>query len=143
MTSKLNRRDFMGVSAGAAAGALIPGGAAARPQTGSSRPIRLGFVGVGDRGSYHLDIALGIEGVEVPAVCDINPAVLHRAKRWVEESGRPTPRLYGRGRTDFERLCAEEDLDCVICSTSWKPHAAIMLASSAPSSSTSPGSPSG
>jgi predicted dehydrogenase len=128
MNNELKRRDFMGLSAGALiASAAKPKSAEA--QTGSSRPIRLGFVGVGDRGSYHLDIALGIEGVEVPAICDINPAKLYRAKRWIEESGRPTPRLYGRGRTDFERLCAEEDLDCVICSTSWKPHAAVMLAS--------------
>lgn len=127
MTNELKRRDFMGFSAGALlATAARPGPAAA--QDTSSRPIRLGFVGVGDRGSYHLDIALGIEGVEVPAVCDINPAVLYRSKRWIEDSGRPTPRLYGRGRTDFERLCAEEDLDAIICSTSWKPHAAIMLA---------------
>jgi predicted dehydrogenase len=124
MNNELKRRDFMGLSAGALiASAAKPKSAGA--QAGSSRPIRLGFVGVGDRGSYHLDIALGIEGVEVPAICDINPAKLYQAKRWIEESGRPTPRLYGRGRTDFERLCAEEDLDCVICSTSWKPHAAV------------------
>ena len=131
MSSTLNRRNFIGLSAGAAAGALIsrPATAQEGSPSGAKRPIRLGFVGVGDRGSYHLDIALGIEDVEVPAVCDINPAVLYRAKRWVEESGRKAPRLYGKTRTDFERMCAEEDLDCVICSTSWKPHAAVMLAS--------------
>lgn len=90
--------------------------------------VRLGFVGVGDRGSYHLDAALGIKGVEVPALCDTDPAYLQRAKRWVEESGRPTPRLYNRGETDFKRLCAEEDLDAVICATSWKWHAPVCLA---------------
>ena len=130
MGKKYNRRDFMGLSAGAAAGALVAANADpknAAAQTRGTRPIKLGFVGVGDRGSYHLDIALGIDGVEIPAVCDINPAVLYRAKRWIEEAGKPTPRLYGRSRTDFERLCAEEELDCVICSTSWKEHAAILL----------------
>ena len=127
MATRPNRREFIGISAGAAAAALASKARPASAQTGASRPIRLGFVGVGDRGSYHLDIALGIEGVEVPAVCDINPAVLHRAKRWIEAAGQPTPRLYGKSRTDFERLCAEEDLDCVICSTSWKEHAAILL----------------
>jgi len=91
-------------------------------------PIRLGFVGVGDQGSWHLDVALGIPDVEVPALCDIDPHYLHRAKRWVEESGRPTPRLYDRGKTDFERLCAEEDLDAVICATSWEWHAPVLLA---------------
>ncbi len=93
-----------------------------------TRPVRLGFVGVGDRGSYHLDIALAMDGIEVPAVCDINPAVLHRAKTWIEEAGKPSPELYGRSRTDFERMCEQEDLDCIICSTSWKWHAPILLA---------------
>ena len=92
------------------------------------RPIRLGFVGVGDRGSYHLDAALGIEGVEVPALCDINDHYLYRAKRWVEEAGLPAPRLYGRTRTDWQRLIDEEDLDAVICCTSWEWHAPVALA---------------
>lgn len=34
--------------------------------------VRLAFVGV--RGSYHLDAALGIPGVEVPALCEIDMA---------------------------------------------------------------------
>jgi predicted dehydrogenase len=89
--------------------------------------VRLGFVGIGGRGSYHLDCALGFEGVEVPALCEVLDERLQRAKSWVEESGRPSPRLYGRGETDFERLCAEEDLDAVICCTSWKWHAPVCL----------------
>jgi len=92
------------------------------------KPLRLGFVGIGDQGSWHLDIALGIPGIEVPALCDIDPHYLHRAKRWVEQSGRPTPNLYDRGKTDFERLCAEEDLDAVICATSWEWHTPVLLA---------------
>jgi predicted dehydrogenase len=125
MDSNLNRREFLGVSAaGVATGALSRADGQQIPLT---KPLRLGFVGVGDRGSYHLDIALGIDGIEVPAICDINPAYLYRAKRWIEETGKPSPRLYGRTRKDYERLCAEEDLDCVICCTSWKEHAPILL----------------
>jgi predicted dehydrogenase len=131
MADRLNRRDFFGISGAVVTGAAVAGSAVA-PQAASAqrltRPVRLGFVGVGDRGSYHLDIALGIDGVEVPAVCDINPAVLHRAKNWIEQTGKPSPKLYGKSRTDFERMIAEEDLDCIICSTSWKWHAPILLA---------------
>lgn len=96
-----------------------------------SRPLRLGFVGIGGRGSYHLDSALGIEGVEVPALCEIRDDRLQQARAWVEESGQPTPRLYGRGETDFQRMCAEEDLDCVICATDWKWHTPVCLAANA------------
>ena len=81
MSKNLNRRDFLAVSATGVAGASA---AAAQTVTQGSikgRPARIGFVGVGDRGSYHLDIALGIDGVEIPAICDINPHYLHRANR--------------------------------------------------------------
>ena len=94
----------------------------------AEKPVRLGFVGLGGRGQYHLDCALGIPGVEVPALCEIVDSRLQQSAKWVAESGRPAPRLYGRGPKDFERLCAEEQLDCVICSTSWEWHAPICLA---------------
>ena len=113
MSKHIARRGFLGLTTAAGMTAASAGAAAAQTISQGSidgRPIRLGFVGVGDRGSHHLDAALGIDGVEVPAICDINPAVLHRAKGWIEETGKPTPRLYGKGRTDFERLCAEEEL---------------------------------
>ncbi len=93
----------------------------------NNKPVRLGFVGIGGRGSYHLDCALGMEGVEVPALCEIDEARLKRAGGWVTESGRPAAKLYS-GETDFERLCAEVELDCVICSTPWKWHAPVCLA---------------
>lgn len=122
VADRLYRRNFLEISGAALAAAQSV------PAQRLTRPVRLGFVGVGDRGSYHLDIALGMDGIEVPAVCDINPAVRHRAKTWIEEAGKPSPRLYGKTRTDFERMCEQEDLDCVICSTSWKWHAPILLA---------------
>ena len=128
MENKYDRRDFIKLST-AAVGGLALGGInpkkSSAQESQSQKTIRLGFVGVGDRGSYHLDCALGIEGVEVPAICDINDEKLHRAKRWIEESGQPTPRLYGKTYTDFERLCQEEELDAIICSTSWKWHAQV------------------
>jgi len=131
-----NRRDFLKLSTAAASGALlsgmgVPGAAAARQKDESPadyKTVRLGFMGLGGRGSYHLSSALGIKGIEVPALCEIKAPRLHRAKRWVEDSGRPTPNLYGKGPEDFRRMCEEEDLDCVIVSTPWKWHAPMCLA---------------
>jgi predicted dehydrogenase len=93
-----------------------------------NRTIRLGFIGIGGRGSYHLNAALGIEGIEVPAICEVIPERLQQAKKWIEEAGLPTPHLYDRGVTDFKRLCETEKLDAVICSTSWEWHTPVCLA---------------
>ena len=129
--NNFDRRNFLKFSSAAMgsvalAGLGLPTEALATPA--NDKPVRLGFIGIGGRGSYHLDAALGIEGVEVPAICELKPERLYNAKRWIEESGRPTPKLYDRGPTDFKRLCAEEKLDAVICSTSWEWHTPICLA---------------
>jgi len=126
MSSDLNRRDFLKLGA-AGAGVAVSRLGLPNKTKAQDRPIRIGFVGVGDRGSYHLDCALGIEGVEIPAICDIKKSYLYRAKRWIEEEGRPTPRLYGKTRTDFVRMMETEDLDLVICSTSWEWHAPVLV----------------
>jgi predicted dehydrogenase len=132
MRTIYDRRNFLKLSTAAVgsvalAGMGLPKEAFAQ-SAADTKPIRLGFIGVGGRGSYHLDTALGIEGIEVPAICDINPTNLYRAKRWVEESGQPSPRLYDKGPTDFIRLCEKENLDAVICATPWDTHAPVCLA---------------
>jgi hypothetical protein len=129
-----NRRKFVRLSATAAVGgsAILSGigfpkeVAAMNPD--KDRTLRLGFVGIGGRGSYHLNAALGIEGIEVPAICEVIPERLQQAKKWIEEAGLPTPNLYDRGVTDFRRLCETEKLDAVICSTSWEWHTPVCLA---------------
>ena len=93
MNSNFDRRNFLKLSTAALGGvamasAFSPLDVLAKNQ-GKKQTVRLGFVGIGGRGSYHLDTALGIEGVEVPAICDIDPKNLYQAKRWVEESGNP------------------------------------------------------
>ena len=136
MSKNYKRRDFIKNSTTAIAGLSLGGlslqnEAFSKPTVNriqtmdSEKTLRIGFVGVGDRGSYHLDAALGIEGVVVPAVCDIKDAALYRAKRWVEEAGQPTPTLYGKSDSDFVRMCEQEDLDVVICATSWKWHTKV------------------
>lgn len=132
MKKKYNRKEFMKLSSAGVAGVGLLSSFAPSSvifdNEESEKPLRLGFVGVGDRGSYHLDCALGIPGVEIPAICDIKDHYLYRAKKWVEEAGQPTPNLYGKSKTDFVRMCEQEELDCVICATSWEWHAPICLA---------------
>jgi len=133
----LSRRDF--VNAGAAAGlgaALVPAfGKAQAPQQPTPlftapplERVRMGFVGIGGMGSVHLDNYLQLEGVEVKAVCDIVPEKVARAKQKVVEKGQPEPVGYDRGPRDFERMCAEQELDLVLTATPWEWHVPVCLA---------------
>jgi Oxidoreductase family, NAD-binding Rossmann fold len=90
--------------------------------------IRVGFVGVGGMGTVHLENYLQLEGVEVRAVCDILEAHAERAKAKVVAAGQAPPRLYTRGPRDFERMCAEEELDLVFTATPWEWHVPVCLA---------------
>jgi len=135
-TKNNSRRNFLKISSVATGGAVLSGvglsGQAMAHQVNAApqndKTIRLGFIGLGGRGQYHLSSALGIKGVEVPALCEIRDDRINQARKWVEDSGRPTPKLYNQGTTDFKRLCEEEDLDAVIISTPWEWHAPMCLA---------------
>jgi predicted dehydrogenase len=141
----LSRRDFVraGATAGLGAVAIAPafgctpgayGRGLASPQASplfSAPPlprVRMGFVGIGGMGSVHLDNYLQLEGVDVKAVCDIVPEKVARAQRKVVEKGQPEPAGYDRGPRDFERLCAEQDLDLVLTATPWEWHVPVCLA---------------
>ena len=122
----MNRRNFLSAITSEMAGEMK---AAAQGSTrGGTTPLRLGFVGVGGRGTYHLTTCLELDNVEIKAICDINPNYLYRAKRYVEEAKRPAPALYGRDRTDWMRMVERDDLDAVITATPWQWHTPICVA---------------
>ncbi len=135
-----SRRDFLKLGAAAGAGvALSAGGASAagRPRPSQGTPlfaappmdrVRIGFVGVGGMGTVHLENFLAIEGVDVRAICDIVPEKVRAGQEKVVAAGQPRPAGYDRGPRDFERLCAEQDLDLVFTATPWEWHVPVCLA---------------
>jgi hypothetical protein len=90
--------------------------------------VRIGFVGVGLQGGSHVRNFLGIDGVEIVAVCDINETRAGEVAGWVEAEGRHPPTLYTRGETDFVRLCETEELDLVFTATPWEWHVPVCVA---------------
>jgi hypothetical protein len=93
--------------------------------------VRVGLVGCGSRGPSHLADLLGIEGVEIRALCDAVPERVARAQDRVEKTGRPRPEGYANGEHDFERLCRRGDLDLVYVATPWRWHVPMALAAMA------------
>src|SRR5690625_3695049 len=99
MKSTFDRKDFLKLSTAAMGGAVLSTMGSAREAKAKERrqqsTVRLGFVGLGGRGTWHLSAALGIEGVEVPAVCEIKPERLYNDKRIVGGFVHTSPTLYG------------------------------------------------
>lgn len=118
----LARREFMKAGAIAAGGLLLSPSRTSFVLADVGKPVRIGCVGVGGRGTGLLGTLLTLHGVEVPAVCDIDPAAASRAQDIVAQSGRPKPDLYTSGEADFKRLMDRKDLDAVIIATPWDWH---------------------
>ena len=138
MNEKYNRRDFLrhGSTIGAglaltSLGHAVPAaaqGESSAPGPNAGKKLRIGFVGIGARGSCLFQILLEIEGVEIRALCDIREDRVERAQRWVTEAGQPEPSGYTKGDTDFKRMCETEDLDLVITATPWQWHVPVCVA---------------
>jgi predicted dehydrogenase len=132
-----SRREFLQTAAALGLGSTLardlPGPQlAAQATTVFAAPpmerVRIGFVGVGGQGSVHVDNLLKIEGVELRAICDIVEWKVARAQDAVVAADQPRPAGYARGPRDFERMCAEQDLDLVFTATPWEWHVPVMLA---------------
>ena len=89
--------------------------------------VRIGFVGVGGMGGAHVRNFLGLEGVEIVALCDIDSARNEEVSSWVTDDGRAPPTMYGRHETDFVRMCETEDLDLVFTATPWEWHVPVCV----------------
>lgn len=89
--------------------------------------VRVGFVGVGGMGGAHVKNFLGLEGIEIVALCDIDSARNEEVSSWVTDDGRAPPAMYGRHETDFVRMCETEDLDLVFTATPWEWHVPVCV----------------
>jgi predicted dehydrogenase len=105
---------------------------AAKTLTGAnsvpSHTVRLGMVGVGNRGTSLLETLLTLDGVEIRALCDINPGNLVRAQNIVQKKTDKRPEGYSEGPEDFRRMVVRDDLDAVITATPWKWHTPVAVA---------------
>jgi predicted dehydrogenase len=124
MNKTLSRRDLFRVGVGAGVAANL---ARRAFPAEVAKPVRLGFLGVGGRGTYLLRLILNVPGVEVPAICDINEAHLNRAQTVVQEARGSRPAGYSQGPTDYRRMLERDDLDAVVIATPMQVHAVMSV----------------
>ncbi|MGW7518067.1 Gfo/Idh/MocA family protein [Streptomyces sp. NPDC054796] len=120
-----------GVEAEAGVGSAAGAAPAAPPRRGETMigvpfegrgTVRIGIIGLGQRGGSMIDLYLALEGVRVVALCDPVREKAERAAKKVTDAGQPAPALYTKGDHDFEKLCERGDLDFVYVATPWDWH---------------------
>jgi hypothetical protein len=126
MAENMDRREFLKLSGGASAGALLANfKSEASPlvqPAQAAKPVRLGVIGTGNRGRSLLSNLLLMPGLEFPALCDIDLDALAQARDMVTKAGRAKPEGYSKGPEDFQRLLWREDIDAVVIASSWEWH---------------------
>ena len=63
--------------------------------------VRIGFIGIGNRGSAAVKRVAQIEGVEIRALCDLVPDRVDRSKAWLSEHFGSEPIGYSGSKFKF------------------------------------------
>jgi predicted dehydrogenase len=131
MTEHTLRRDFLKKTATIATGATLgwhaSGAPTVKPVLGANEKIRMGFIGVGNRGTKLLHRFMANDDVEVVALCDIYEPYLNRdfsqvSPQILKQIGENrVPRMGEQLKVDrykdFRKLLERKDIDAVCIAT--------------------------
>ncbi len=116
-----SRRTFVKNTVAAGAGlSIAPNFMFGRTLRNST--VRIGLIGVGLRGTNHLNNLLLRDDVSVGAICDIDQNRIDISLDLIEKAGGAKPLLYGKNELDYKNLLELKELDAVIISTPWLWH---------------------
>lgn len=88
--------------------------------------VRIGYIGLGNRGLGALDRIVYIDNVEIKALSDIRPERIDLAKKKLVGT-KHAPEMYAGKADDWKRLCERPDLDLIYICTPWSLHAPMAL----------------
>jgi hypothetical protein len=147
---KSNRRDFLKTAtvagAGAFTGSILSGCTSKQPESnlavilesvkkshtqkfnmsGYAAPalpvVRVGFIGLGDRGSGAVERLSYIEGVEIKALGDLRVAAVEGSQKYLARIGRPVAQEFYGDDNIWKKLVELPDLDLIYICTPWVWH---------------------
>ena len=118
-----SRRKFVKQTILAGAGlSILPNLAFASNIGASDQKLKVAFIGVGLRGTNHLNNSLLRSDIEITAICDIDPNRIDMALKIIADSGAAKPAIFGNSDYDYRNLLDLKNIDAVIISTPWLWH---------------------
>jgi hypothetical protein len=83
--------------------------------------VRIGVIGVGNRGAGTVRRLASIENVEIKALCDIHLDRIQKSAEMIKPLGH-NPDLYADGPDDWRKVCERTDIDLIAVATPWDLH---------------------
>lgn len=88
--------------------------------------VRVAFVGLGQRGAEALRRFMYLEGVEVVALCDINPAYVERSQQMLKDNKRKSAKAF-TGTEDWKKVCEMKNVDLIYNCAPWLLHTPLAV----------------
>ncbi|WP_436417793.1 Gfo/Idh/MocA family oxidoreductase [Petrimonas sulfuriphila] len=89
--------------------------------------VRIGFIGLGNRGPSSLRRLCLIDGVEIKAICDVRPESLAKGRKILADTGLPPADEYGKTEDDWKNMCDRNDIDLIYQVTPWRLHTPVSV----------------
>ena len=89
--------------------------------------VRVGFVGLGMRGSSAVHRFTSVPDSKITALCDIENDRVQKCAEYLENKGLPKAETYGGEEESWKQLCESNNVDLVYICTDWKTHTPIAL----------------
>lgn len=88
--------------------------------------VRMGFIGLGQRGLKTVQRYTDIPGAEIRVMADLHPESVARANQHLALSGRSVAQCF-TGENAWREVCRHPDVDIVYICTDWQTHADIAI----------------
>jgi len=89
--------------------------------------VRIGFVGLGQRGPGAVERMSYIDGVEIVALCDQYPDRVEKMQKLLEKQGLPNAKSYSGSKDAWKAMCENPDIDLIYITTPWSLHTPIAV----------------
>ena len=90
--------------------------------------VRVGFIGVGNRGFSNMRQMTYLEGVQIKAICDIVPFRIDEAQKCLADQKLPAAKVYTGKDDSWKALCEDPEIDLISIAVPRGPlHAAISI----------------
>ncbi len=75
--------------------------------------VRIGFIGLGNRGPVNVDAMAYVEGVEIKALCDKRMVRVENSQKILAKHGLPPAKACGGTDDSWTELCKDPDIDLI------------------------------
>jgi len=89
--------------------------------------VRIGFIGLGSRGTGAVERYTHLDGVEIVALCDVFEDRVEKCQKMLKSHGLSRAKSYSGTKEIWKSVCESPEIDLIYTCTPWDMHAPIAV----------------